>query len=155
MSTNLMSQVTNMNSHGVPNDMLPTFNGVAAVIFLSICQHLVNPALHRMKLPFAPVNRMTVGFIVEAMAMAYVVDIQKLIYSIGPCFNRPRRCAASLNSEISNQLHVLIQILVFILKCIGETYSNPAGFEYAYPKAPVSIKTVVQAAFALSSAGGS
>ena len=144
-----------MNSHGIPNDLLPTINSVTVVIVLPIIQHVVNPALRRMMLPFPPVNRMTVGFIVEAMAMAYVAGVEKLIYSTGPCYDRPRKCAAFLTGLLPNQVNVLIQIPVYILEGIGETFSNPAGYEYAYTKAPVSMKTVVQAAFALSSAGGS
>lgn len=144
-----------MNSHGIPNDLLPTINSVTVVLFLPILQYGVNPALRRVKLAFPPVNRMAVGFIVEAMAMAYVAGIQKLIYSTGPCYDRPRQCAASHYGDIPNQVHVLIQIPVYILEGIGETFSNPAGYEYAYTKAPMSMKTVVQAAFQLSSAGGS
>ena len=144
-----------MNSHGIPNDLLPTINSVTVMIFLPILQHVVNPALRRVKLAFPPVNRMTVGFIVEAIEMAYVAGIQKLIYNNGPCFDRPRQCTASHFGDISNQVHILIQIPVYMLEGVGETFSNPAGYEYAYTKAPVSMKTVVQAAFALSSAGGS
>ena len=144
-----------MNSHKIPNDLLPTLNSVAVVIFLPFLQHVVNPFLRRMKLPFPPVNRMTVGFIVEACAIAYVAGIQKLVYSRGPCFSRPRRCEASQNGQIPNDVHVLIQLPVYVLEGIGETFSNPAGYEYAYTMAPVSMKTVVQAAFQLSSAGGS
>ena len=155
MSTNLISQAADMNSHGIPNDLLPTINSVTVVIFLPFLQHVVNPFLRRIKLPFPPVSRMTVGFVVEAMAMAYVAGIQKLIYSRGPCFSRPRHCEASQNGLTPNDVHVLIQIPVYILEGVGETFSNPAGYEYAYTMAPVSMKTVIQAAFQLSSAGGS
>lgn len=98
---------------------------------------------------------MTVGFIVESAAMAYVAGIQKLIYSRPPCYEHPRRCPASNDGAIPNDVHVLTQLPVYILEGIGETFSNPAGYEYAYTKAPGSMKTVVQAAFQLSSAGGS
>ncbi len=155
MSTNLISQAAQMESHGVPNDLLPTINCVAVVIFLPILQHVVNPFLRRRKLPFPPVNRMVVGFIIEAAAMAYVAGIQKLIYSRGPCYSRPRHCPASDNGKIPNNVHILIQIPVYILEGLGEIFSNPAGYEYAYTKAPGSMKSVVQAAFSLSSAGGS
>lgn len=144
-----------MKSHGIPNDLLPTLNSVTVVVFLPILQHAVNPFLRKIRLPFPPVNRMLVGFIVEATAMAYVAGIQKLIYSRGPCFNQPRHCTASQNGQIPNDVHILIQIPVYILEGIGEAFSNPAGYEYAYTMAPVSMKSVVQAAFQLSSAGGS
>ena len=144
-----------MNSHAIPNDLLPTINSVAVVIFLPFLQHVVNPFLRKAKIAFPPVNRMTVGFIVEAMAMAYVAGIQKLIYSRGPCFSRPRHCEASQNGRLPNDVHVLIQIPVYVLEGIGETFSNPAAYEYAYTMAPVSMKSLVQSAFQLSSAGGS
>lgn len=144
-----------MEGHGIPNDLLPTLNSVAVVVFLPVLQHVVNPFLRKLRLPFPPVKRMLVGFTVEAAAMAYVAGIQKLIYSRGPCFSRPRHCTASQNGQVPNKVHVLAQLPVYILEGIGEAFSNPAGYEYAYTKAPVSMKTVVQATFQLSSAGGS
>ncbi len=87
--------------------------------------------------------------------MAYVAGIQKLIYLRPPCYSHPRKCEASEGGRIPNQVHVLTQIPVYVLEGLGETFSNPAGYEYAYTKAPKSMKTVVQAAFQLSSAGGS
>lgn len=155
MSTNLISQAANMTSHGIPNDLLPTINSVAVVIILPIMQHVVNPILRRYHVPFPPISRMTVGFIIEAAAMAYVAGIQKLIYSRPPCYSHPRHCSASDGGRIPNDVHVLIQIPVYVLEGLGETFSNPAGYEYAYTKAPQSMKTIVQAAFQLSSAGGS
>ena len=98
---------------------------------------------------------MTVGFIIEAAAMAYVAGIQKLLYSRPPCYSHPRQCRASDGGKIPNDVHVLTQVPVYVLEGLGETFSNPAGYEYAYTKAPQSMKTVVQAAFQLSSAAGS
>ena len=98
---------------------------------------------------------MTVGFVIEAAAMAYVAGIQKLVYSRPPCYSHPRQCKASDGGKIPNDVHVLTQIPVYVLEGLGEIFSNPAGYEYAYTKAPQSMKTVVQAAFQLSSAGGS
>ena len=98
---------------------------------------------------------MTVGFIIEAAAIAYVAGIQKLVYSRPPCYSYPRHCEASDGGKIPNDVHVLTQLPVYVLEGLGETFSNPAGYEYAYTKAPQSMKTVVQAAFQLSSAGGS
>lgn len=155
MSTNLISQAANMNSHKIPNDLLPTINSVAVVIILPIIQHGVNPILHRYYIPFPPISRMTVGFIIEAAAMAYVAGIQKLVYSSPPCYSHPRHCQASDGGRIPNDVYVLTQIPVYVLEGLGETFSNPAGYESAYTKAPQSMKTVVQAAFQLSSAGGS
>ncbi len=155
MSTNLISQAANMDSHGIPNDLLPTINSVAVVIILPIMQHGVNPLLRRYHVPFPPISRMTVGFVIEAAAMAYVAGIQKLVYSRPPCYSHPRQCKASDGGKIPNDVHVLTQIPVYVLEGLGEIFSNPAGYEYAYTKAPQSMKTVVQAAFQLSSAGGS
>ena len=155
MSTNLISQAANMNSHGVPNDLLPTINSVAVVLFLPFLQHVVNPFLRRIKLPFPPVNKMAVGFVVEALAMAYVAIVQKLIYDRGPCYSHPRHCPAADNGRIPNNIHILIQIPVYILEGVGEAFSNPAAYEYAYTQAPMTMKTVVQASLLLSAAAGS
>ena len=143
------------NSHGIPNDLLSTVNFIAVVVILPIIQHGVNPILRRYHVPFPPISRMTVGFIIEAAAMVYVAGIQKLIYIRPPCYSHPRHCKASDGGRIPNDVIVLTQIPVYVLEGLGETFSNPAGYEYTYTKAPQSMKTVVRAAFQLSSAGGS
>ena len=38
---------------------------------------------------------------------------------------------------------------------MGEVFSNPAAYEYAFTKSPKSMKSAVQALFGLTAAGGS
>ena len=155
MSTNLISQAANMSTHGIPNDFLPNINAIVVIVVLPIIQHGVYPVLRRCHIPFTPISRITVGFIIEAASMAYVAGIQKLIYSRPPCYSHPRKCADSDGGKIPNDVHVLTQLPVYVLEGLGETFTAPAGYEYAYTKAPQSMKTVVQAAFQLSSGAGS
>ena len=68
-----------MNSHATPNDLLHIINSVAVVIFLPFLQRVGNRSLRRTTTMFTPVNRMIVAFTVEAIAMAYVAGIQKII----------------------------------------------------------------------------
>ena len=47
------------------------------------------------------------------------------------------------------------QIPIFILEALGEVFSNPAAYEYAFTKSPRNMKSAVQALFGLTAAGAS
>jgi POT family proton-dependent oligopeptide transporter len=113
----------------------------------------VYSSLRRWKLAFPPITRMAVGFGFEALGTAYAAGIQGWIYSSGPCYDHPLACPESNNGMIPNDLHVAIQIPVYILQDLSESFAFPACYEYAYTKAPRSMKSIVQSILSLSFAG--
>lgn len=133
-----------MDLSGVPNDMIQAFASVAVIVFAPLIQVTYN-FLGRHGINFPPVARMTLGFVLCSAAMAYAAGFQHLIYSTGPCFDRPLACDASHGSAIPNQVNVWIQLPVYVLLAIGEILSLITAFEYVYNKAPKDMKTVVQA----------
>lgn len=86
VNNNLVSQAAQMITDGLPNDWFPTFNPVAVLALLPVVSNIIYPLLRRAGIPFPPVNRMAVGFIIEAMALAYCAGVQQLIYKKGPCY---------------------------------------------------------------------
>src|SRR5690606_31662238 len=94
MFNNLISQAGQMNLHGVPNDMIQAMSGVACVIFGPIIQGLYN-FLAKRRIPFGPMARITVAFLLCGGAMAYASGLQQLIYNTGPCYDAPLKCPAS------------------------------------------------------------
>ena len=144
MYNNLVSQAGQMNLHGVPNDMIQAFSGVACIIFGPIIQGLYE-VLAKRKIEFGPIARITAAFIFCGAGMGYAAGVQKLIYSSAPCYDTPFACDESAGGKIPNDVNVWVQMPVYVLLAIGEIFGFVTAFEYAYGKAPKDMKTVVQA----------
>lgn len=155
MNTNLISQAASTQSHGFPNDLLPNLNSITVLLTLPICTSLLYPTLRRFHIPFPPITRIAVGFALETTAMVYATTFQAFIYATGPCFSHPLACAASDGGRVPNRISMFYQIPIFVLEALGEIFSNPAAYEYAFTKSPRSMKSAVQALFGLTAAGGS
>jgi POT family proton-dependent oligopeptide transporter len=153
MSTNTVSQSGEMETHGVPNDLLPNVNSIAVILLMPVLTHLLYPSLRRWNIAFPPITRMAVGFGFEALGMGYAAGIQGWIYSSGPCYDHPLKCPASNNGMIPNDVNVATQIPVYVLQGLSESFAFPACYEYAYTKAPKSMKSIVQSILSLSFAG--
>lgn len=149
MFNNLVSQAGQMDLHGVPNDMIQVFSGVACVIFGPVIQ-AVYSLLAKKKISFGPIARITAAFIVCAGAMAYASGVQKLIYKSGPCYDRPLACPASQNGKIPNSIAVWVQLPIYFVLAVAEIFGFVTASEYAYSKAPKDMKTVVQALMQLT-----
>ncbi|KFA71722.1 hypothetical protein S40288_10106 [Stachybotrys chartarum IBT 40288] len=148
---NLISQAGQTDLGGVPNDMIQAFASVAVIVFAPLIQAMYS-FLGRHGINFPPVARMTVGFFISSAAMAYAAGFQHLIYSTGPCFDKPLACDASQGGSLPNGVNVWIQLPVYVLLAIGEILSLMTAFEYVYNKAPKDMKTVVQALAQLTAA---
>lgn len=154
MHNNLISQAGQMNLHGVPNDMIQALSGVACVIFGPVIQWLYN-YLARHRIPFGPMKRIAVAFLICGGAMAYASGLQKLVYSTGPCYNAPLACTASDNGRIPNDINVWTQLPVYVALAIGEIFGIVTAAQYSYSHAPKDMRSVVQATLQLSACLGS
>ena len=155
MTTNTISQAAEMQTHGLPNDMLPNINSVTVIIFLPLTTQVLYPTLRRVSRPLRPLTRIAIGFFLESLGMAWAAGVQGYIYASGPCYSHPRACPASANGSIPNEINIGVQAPVYFLEGLGEIFASPAGYEYAFTHAPKTMKSVVQAIFALTAAGGS
>jgi POT family proton-dependent oligopeptide transporter len=151
---NLVSQAGQMETHGLPNDIFPNLNPIAVLVLLPIVQQWLYPTLRKAGIRFPPVNRMAVGFVIEAVAMAYCAGVQQIIYSRGPCYNHALECDASNGGEIPNRINVWIQAPVLIIDGLAEVFFDLASQEYAYNKAPDNMKSIVQAILSATSGVG-
>ena len=103
---------------------------------------------------FRPITRITTGFFFAAFAMGYAAIIQHLIYSSPPCYDSPMTCPASKDGKLPNHIHVAIQTPAYLLIGLSEIFASITGLEYAFTKAPPSMKSFVTAMFLLTSAFG-
>ncbi|KAI5803375.1 POT family-domain-containing protein [Peziza echinospora] len=151
MTSNFVSMAADMNTHGIPNDIILNAGPITIIIFIPIMDRIIYPGLRRMGIKFLPITRIACGFFFAAAAMGYAAGIQHLIYNTGPCFDHPRKCGDGR----PNNVHVAIQTPVYAIIGIAEICASITGLEYAYTKAPSNMKSFIMALFLLTNAAGS
>ncbi|KAJ8062266.1 hypothetical protein OCU04_008814 [Sclerotinia nivalis] len=156
-SSNFVSQAGEMNTHGVPNDLSQNFDPIAIILLVPVMDRFVYPLFRKWHIKFRPISRITFGFIVASLSMMYAAIVQHLIYKAGPCYGKPLDCPAAVLPDGTiqpNDVHFAIQIPAYIFIGVSEIFASVTGLEYAYTKAPVSMKSFVQAMFLLTNAFG-
>jgi POT family proton-dependent oligopeptide transporter len=155
-SGNFVTQAGQMMGHGIPNDLMQNFDPISIIVFIPLLETVVYPLMRRLRIPFRPITRISLGFIVASLAMMYAAIVQHLIYSAGPCYGHPL-CAASEvdGTAYGNNVHIAIQTPAYMFIGISEIFASVSGLEYAYTKAPPSMKSFVQSMYLLTNAFGS
>ncbi|KAI9799420.1 MAG: hypothetical protein M1825_004520 [Sarcosagium campestre] len=149
MSNNFTSQAATMQLHGIPNDIMQNIDPLTVIIFIPIVDGVLYPALRKAGIAFKPITRITFGFVFAALAMAYAALVQRLIYSAPPCYTNASAC------DEANHVHVAVQTPGYLLIGLSEIFASVTGLEYAYTKAPTSMKSFVMSLFLLTNAFGS
>jgi len=142
-----------MNLHGIPNDMIQAMSSVCCIVLGPIVQALYS-FLARRRIPFGPMARITVAFLMASGGMAYAAGVQKLIYSSGPCFEAPLACPASNDGHIPNDVNVWMQMPIYGALSVAEIFGLATASEVSYEKAPRGMRSVVQAMVQLSACLG-
>jgi proton-dependent oligopeptide transporter, POT family len=142
---NFISQAGQMKTDGIPNDMLYFLNPIVLVVLIPCFEKGVYPFLRARGAKLDPLMRIFIGFIILTLSMIYVAALQAIIYHRGPCYEYPRACPGSLNGTRPNDISAFAQVPVYILQSIAEIFSQIAVTEYAYSKAPASMKSMMQA----------
>lgn len=140
-----------MQLHGIPNDIIQIIGPLSLLFLIPIFDCLIYPGLRKIGLPFRPITRIAWGFFFGALAMAYAAMVQHLIYSSPPCYNAPLTCDSS---GLPNEVHVVVQTPAYLFIAVSEIFASITGLEYAFTKAPPSMKSFVMSIFLLQSAFG-
>ncbi|EQL01067.1 POT family protein [Ophiocordyceps sinensis CO18] len=127
-SGNTISLAARTNTYGLPNDFMGGFNPVAIIIMIPVLDHIIYPTLRRFGIHFRPVTRITFGFAALAGAVAFAAGTQAMVYK------RP-------NKEVS----FLWVLPIFILSAMSEVFALVSAVEFAYTKAPSTMKSFVSA----------
>ncbi|OQE27053.1 hypothetical protein PENFLA_c006G06704 [Penicillium flavigenum] len=155
-SSNFVTQAGQMNGHGIPNDLMQNFDPISIIVFIPILETCVYPVMRRMKIQFRPITRISLGFAVASLAMMYAAIVQHLIYSAGPCYGNPLCDASKVDgTAYGNNVHIAIQTPAYVFIGLSEIFASVSGLEYAYTKAPPSMKSFVQSMYLLTNAFGS
>lgn len=144
-----------MEHHGIPNDLMQNFDPIAIIVFIPILDRIVYPILQKLNIPFRPITRISLGFVVASLAMMYAAIVQHLIYISPPCYDHPLCDASKIDGVAQgNKIHIAIQTPAYMLIGISEIFASVSGLEYAYTKAPPSMKSFVQSLYLLTNAFG-
>ncbi|GAA5798404.1 hypothetical protein HPULCUR_003806 [Helicostylum pulchrum] len=131
MTNNLISQASTMWTGNVPNDIMQNIDPLVLIITIPLMDRFGYPLLRKMGFPMRPIVRITLGFFFASCAMAYSAGVQSMIYS---------------NTE-PYPISAGYQIPSYIFTAFSEIFAAITGLEYAYKKAPESMKSIVMALF--------
>ncbi|OAA78569.1 Oligopeptide transporter [Akanthomyces lecanii RCEF 1005] len=160
-SSNFVTQAEQMQGHGMPNDFMQNFDPLSILIFTPLLDRLVYPVLRKMGIELRPIARITIGFWFAALCLAYAAIVQHLIYNAGPCYSFPGdkdHCAAAVGPDgktLPNNVHIAVQVPAYVFIGLAEIFISVTGLEYAYTKAPPSMKSFVQSIYLFTNAFGS
>lgn len=147
-----------MQLHGIPNDIMQNIDPFAVICFIPLMDRYAYPFLRRRGYAMQPITRITFGFLLAAVAMAYAAFLQHVIYGSEPCFDAPSACAEALrpggSSYEPNHVHVVLQTPAYLVMAVSEILASVTGLEYAFMKAPASMKSFIMALYLLTTALG-
>ncbi|KAI8072522.1 POT family-domain-containing protein [Gongronella butleri] len=141
MTNNLISMIGTMLTGNVPNDIMQNIDPLVLIIAIPIMDQFVYPFLRRHGFPMGPITRISIGFFFGACAMGYSAGIQYLVYQTPPYYDNPIG---------QNWISAAYVIPSYVLVGLGEVFCSITGLEYAYKKAPQSMKSMVTAFFLFS-----
>ncbi|KAI1267890.1 POT peptide transporter [Xylariaceae sp. FL1019] len=128
-----------MNTLGLPNDFLAgSINPISILVLLPFFDRILYPALRRWGVSFLPVTRITCGFIVMSGAIALAAGLQSLVYKSPP-----------------HSVNFFSILPIYVLTGLSEILAFLSSMEYAYTKAPKSMKSLIASINLLSAAVGS
>lgn len=141
----------------MPNDFMQNFDPISILIFTPVLDRIIYPILRRMGIELRPIARITIGFSFASLCMVYATIVQHLVYSAGPCYDAPGACPAGMDGEtpLPNNVHIAVQAPAYVFIGLAEIFISVTGLEYAYTKAPPSMKSFVQSMYLFTNAFGS
>ncbi|KAL8286135.1 hypothetical protein RQP46_004623 [Phenoliferia psychrophenolica] len=146
ISNNLTSQSAVLNTHGTPNDLINNIDPIAIIILIPLCDLIFYPMLRRLGISVSPIRKIFWGFMTAAIAMMGAAIIQHYIYKNSPC-----RYSAATCDGVAD-INVWIQTPVYFFIALSEVLASITSLEYAYTKAPKSMRGMIQAVFLLTTA---
>lgn len=126
-----------MQLHGVPNDLLNNIDPLALIVFIPLVDSVLYPFLRKRGIQFKPVTRIFWGFMFSSVAMAYTAIVQQVIYNT------------------DGNINVGFQTPAYFFIAISEIFASITGLEYAYTKAPASMKSFIMSMYLFTTALGS
>ncbi|KAI8977078.1 POT family-domain-containing protein [Mycotypha africana] len=139
MTNNLVSLAGTMLTGNVPNDIMQNIDPIVLTVLVPVMDSGVYPFLRKIGHSPGPILRIAIGFLFAAAAMGYTAGIQARVYHTAPFFDHP--------SGKQNWISAAYIIPSYALTAFSEVFASITGYEYAYKKAPASMRSIVMALF--------
>ncbi|PVV02306.1 hypothetical protein BB560_003244 [Smittium megazygosporum] len=153
MSDNFINQGMQMRRpKWLQSSQLNVINSLALVVFIPVFDSLVFPTLARHNIYLGPIKRITIGFAIVVVFFIYVTVLQKLVYNSPPFYDFT---GPDVTAESFNDISVWLQVPAYLGVGISEIFASVTGLEYAFSQAPTELKSMLQALFLFTNAGGS
>jgi dipeptide/tripeptide permease len=130
---------------------------IVIALLIPLLDRIIYPFLRRHGIQFKPITRIALGFLTGSISMLYASWLQSKVYLAPPCFSDPLNCTAAKQPDgtiLHNQVHIAWQAPAFVFIALSEILCSVTGLEYAYTKAPKSMKSFIMSIFLLTNAGG-
>ncbi|PWN26018.1 putative PTR2-Di-and tripeptide permease [Jaminaea rosea] len=147
INNNLTSQAAVMELHGLPNDLISNLDPLAILIFIPVLDLGVYPLLRKWGFNFTPLKRICAGFFLASFAMVSAAVVQAYIYKLSPCGTNAAECETPEGDVQPAPINVAAQVPSYVLIAFSELFASVTGLEYAFTKAPKSMKSMVMALF--------
>lgn len=142
MTNNLTSQAATMDLGAVPNDIVSNLNPLFIIVLIPLMDRVIYPGLRKMHIKYTPIKRIATGFFLASMAMVSATVTQSYIYKMHPCKNKANSCE---DDGAYAPITVWVQIVPYALIGFSEIMASVTSLEYAFTKAPVNMRSFVQA----------
>ena len=148
MISTFVTQGSMLELHGLPNDFFQAIDSIALIVFIPIFESVLYPFIRRYT-PLKPITKIFWGFTFGSLAMTWACVLQHFVYKAGPYYQFP------LEGGGPNKVHVAWQVPAYVLIAFSEIFASITGLEYAYSKAPDSMKSFIMSIFLVTNAFGS
>ncbi|KAF2105621.1 POT family-domain-containing protein [Lophiotrema nucula] len=152
MSNNLVSQANTMVLGKTPNDIVSKLNPIFIIIVIPIMDFGVYPLLRKMGVRFTPIKKITAGFVLSSFAMVSACVTQAYIYKMSACGSHINALTKAGRKDCTANISVWVQVFPYGLIGMSEVLASITKLEYAYTKAPVNMRSTVQAIALFTSA---
>lgn len=143
---NLIVQAGQMQIGSTPSEIVSVLDPIFVIIFVFVFNTGVYPLMTRMKLPFTPIKRITVGFFFASAGMIWAAVLQHYIYIRGECGNRVGDSITINGYDCSTtpaHLSVWIQSGSYALVAASEILASVTSMEIAVLMAPNNMRSII------------
>lgn len=127
-------------------------NAFLILALIPIFSHLLYPGLNKANIQFPALTRMLTGMILALLSFVMAAILQFWMNSVSTYAPSPKD--AGLMVCESGCVSILWQLPQYFAITCAEVFLSVTGLEFSYSQAPVSMKSVCQAGWLLTVAGG-
>ena len=134
--------------------MLPSqiqaLNPLMVMLLIPFNNFVIYPQIERAGFRMSPLRRMSIGMIVASAAFAAVAVIQVWIDSASEAHAQAVASAAAGATVVEAKVHVLWQVIPYLIMTQAEVMVSITGLEFAYTQAPKRMKSTIMGFWLLS-----